>query len=280
MRRGLGIELPLSMLLLRSSSLDIALGLVLTRSTFGSAATLGRRCAAILLKPLTSVGVVGLSACTVLGLCDEVGREYSSLSARQSSVMLRQTLSALRLSCRSVTPEAPIVLAALETGPGCPALPIIVSRASESVARHSSALYDSEPNSPLDFASAAWSSGCASLCPVNMMLPASAGCPFATYPGFRFGELDTLVAVVFAVYGRSSETRDMAAPEVEGSLPVNSSRLMRDFKSSNSSHTVEGPVVEAVDSVPSGACADSGACCGSALGASGEEWYTGVRNWL
>src|SRR5690606_34413052 len=77
-RRGLANELPLSMLLLRSSSLDIALGLVLTRIAFGSAAALGRRCAVVLLKPLTSVGVVGFSACTGLGLCDEVGREYSS----------------------------------------------------------------------------------------------------------------------------------------------------------------------------------------------------------
>jgi hypothetical protein len=69
----------------------------------------------------------------------------------------------------------------------------------------------------------------------------------------RFGDADMVVAFVTAVAGLSSETRDMACADVAGGLPVNSKRWIRDFRSSSSSHIMEGAaVVEAVDdSVPS-----------------------------
>lgn len=70
-------------------------------------------------------------------------------------------------------------------------------------------------------------------------------------PEPRFGEADMVVAFVFAVGGRSSEARDMAAPEVGGSLPVSSKRWIRDLRSSNSSQTVEGAAVDVVELVPS-----------------------------
>lgn len=76
------------------------------------------------------------------------------------------------------------------------------------------------------------------------------------------GEVDDMVvAVVVAVGGRSVEARDIAAPEVAGNLPVNSNLCIRDFNSSNSSHTVDGAVVETVDSVPSTPREGSGVSC-------------------
>lgn len=67
----------------------------------------------------------------------------------------------------------------------------------------------------------------------------------------RLGLDDISVKVVLAVAGRSPYTVDMAALEEEGRLPVSSILRMRDFKSSSSSQTVEGAVVDTVDSVPS-----------------------------
>ena len=65
-------------------------------------------------------------------------------------------------------------------------------------------------------------------------------------------EDDEVVAVV-AVGGRpSAASRDTAAAPVPGgSLPVSSSRFMRDLSSSSSSHTVDGVFVDDVDSLPS-----------------------------
>lgn len=56
-----------------------------------------------------------------------------------------------------------------------------------------------------------------------------------------------VVAAVVAVLGLSAD--DMAAADEGGNLPVNSSLRIRDLRSSNSSQTVEGAAVEAVDSV-------------------------------
>ena len=82
------------------------------------------------------------------------------------------------------------------------------------------------------------------------MLTASGWLAFAPVP--RLGEADIVVAFVVAVGGLSSEALDMAAPEVEGAFPVSSNRRIRDFKSSNASHTVDGAgPPEADDSVPS-----------------------------
>lgn len=77
------------------------------------------------------------------------------------------------------------------------------------------------------------------------------GCE-ALAPEPRLGDADMVVAFVVAVGGRfSSELLDMAAPELEGILPVSSSRLIRDFRSSSSSHTVDGAAVDEEDSLPS-----------------------------
>lgn len=65
-----------------------------------------------------------------------------------------------------------------------------------------------------------------------------------------FGDDDNEVAVVAAVRGRSPVVECIASRE-GGSFPVNSSFRIRDFISSRSSQTVEGAVVEMVDSVPS-----------------------------
>jgi hypothetical protein len=91
-------------------------------------------------------------------------------------------------------------------------------------------------------------------------------------PRPRFGEDDIVVTVVVAVGGRSLDACETAAPDVAGSFPVNSSLCMRDLRSSNSSHTVDGAVVDTVDSVPSAARGVSGVSCMSVVReTSGEE---------
>ena len=59
------------------------------------------------------------------------------------------------------------------------------------------------------------------------------------------GELDMVVAAVVAVLGRSAV--DIAAAEEGGNFPVSSNLRMRDLRSSSSSQTVEGALVEIVD---------------------------------
>lgn len=63
------------------------------------------------------------------------------------------------------------------------------------------------------------------------------------------GDEESVVIVVVAVCGRSPDPLDTASPDVVGNLPVSSSFRILDFRSSSSSQTVEGAVVEAVDSV-------------------------------
>ncbi len=77
--------------------------------------------------------------------------------------------------------------------------------------------------------------------------PVSGGEEFSRAP--RFGEDETVVRVVVAVGGLSADVCEMAAPDEGGNLPVNSNFLIRDFRSSNSSHTVEVAVVEEVEFV-------------------------------
>lgn len=60
-----------------------------------------------------------------------------------------------------------------------------------------------------------------------------------------------MVMVVVAVRGLSFDAPDIASWDDGGSFPVSSSFRMRDFRSSSSSHTVDGAVVDNVDSVPS-----------------------------
>ena len=175
----------------------------------------------------------------------------SSASAMHNSVKLLQILSAFRRSCRSVrlmpTPP-PTVLAPLEIGPGCPGAPIMFERARASVAADSMALKTSGLTRFLVLESADMRIGCDSRCD-DVELIASTGA--APAPDPRFGDADIVVALVVAVGGRSSDARDMAAPEVGGIFPVSSNRWIRDLRSSNSSHTVDGAAVDAEDSVPS-----------------------------
>lgn len=70
-------------------------------------------------------------------------------------------------------------------------------------------------------------------------------------PEPRLGEAETVVALVVAVRGRSSDDPDIPPLGVDGTLPVRSSRWILDFNSSNSSQTVDGAAVEEEDSVPS-----------------------------
>jgi hypothetical protein len=72
-----------------------------------------------------------------------------------------------------------------------------------------------------------------------------------------FGDEDIVVTVVVAVGGLSSDSLETAAAEVDGNFPVSSNRWIRDFRSSSSSQTVDGAVVDAVDSVPSSPCTPS-----------------------
>jgi hypothetical protein len=66
-----------------------------------------------------------------------------------------------------------------------------------------------------------------------------------------FGDTDIVVAFVVAVLGLSPVAEDIAAAEEEGNFPVSSSFLIRDFRSSSSSQTVDGAVVDIVESVAS-----------------------------
>ncbi len=196
---------------------------------------------------------------------------FASDNARHSSVRLRHMLSALRRTCRSETVGPPIIDCELEIGPGWPELPIIEAMASASEAAASNALYISELRTGLVFANAALRRGCASAGGGSVETRSSCD---ILLPRPLLGEEDKVVTVVVAVGGRSFEARDMAAPAVGGILPVNSSLCILDFKSSNSSHTVDGAVVETDDSVPSAARGVSGASCISVeRETSGEELY-------
>ena len=82
-----------------------------------------------------------------------------------------------------------------------------------------------------------------------------------------------MVSVVVAVGGRSFDALETAAPDVVGNFPVSSNLCIRDLRSSSSSHTVDGAVVETLDSVPSVVRCVSGVSLLS-IGrcTSGEEW--------
>jgi hypothetical protein len=167
----------------------------------------------------------------------------SSERVRQSSVRLRHMLSALRRSCRSNGVPAPIVEAALDWELVFPSI-ADKERASEAVA--SRARQISLLTTGLAFPRAVCSNGC-----IGELLPAivdSGGEP-AFLP--CLGEEDMVVTVVVAVRGLSTVAFDIAAADDEGNFPVSSSFRILDFRSSSSSQTVDGAVVERVDSVPS-----------------------------
>jgi hypothetical protein len=108
---------------LLSSNFDMPLGLTIDFIKSGSATMLCRRCEDVVFRVsvLLATGVLGPSFWVVWVVeVLEAGLELATSSPRatQSSVKLRQTLSALRRSWRSVTvAPVPIVLAPLEMGP-------------------------------------------------------------------------------------------------------------------------------------------------------------------
>lgn len=168
-----------------------------------------------------------------------------------------------------------MVLALLEMGPGCPTVPIMEDKASASVAADSMAPKTSGLTSSLVLPRAERSKGWVSRGMTGRLGTSTCGGPV---PEPRLGEADTVVAFVVAVRGRSSDDLDMAPPDVDGILPVRSRRWILDFKSSNSSQTVDGAAVEDEDSVPSTPWFASEVWGASAwtladFGTSGEEWY-------
>lgn len=145
MIRGVGRAAPLMRLILLSSNFDTALGLRLDLAETGSTIAVGLRCE---LRPRTLLfarGVMGdsfSSGAAVIVCVTGLDRDCppASPNARHSSVRLRQTLSALRRSWRSVmfVPD-PMALAPLDIGPSWPEVPIIEESAMASVAADSRA---------------------------------------------------------------------------------------------------------------------------------------------
>ena len=124
--------------------------------------------------------------------------------AIQSSVRLRQRLSALRRTWRSDTTE-PLMMELAEWSVPCgPALPLISANASASVAVDSRVRYTAGETCCLALLRASRSRGCVLLL-LGVLLPTvdSEG------DGFDlrcwFGEEDTVVAEVLTVRGRSAE---------------------------------------------------------------------------
>ena len=100
----------------------------------------------------------------------------------------------------------------------------------------------------LAFANAEWRRGC-KLGKFEFLIVDASGETLPTRR--RLGEVEMVVIVVVAVGGRSPLIVDIAALDDFGNSPVSSSLRSLDFKSSSSSQTVDGAVVDTVDSVPS-----------------------------
>jgi hypothetical protein len=172
--------------------------------------------------------------------------------AMQSSVKLRQMLSALRRTCLSDTLAPPRMELAECSVPWGPALPVISARVMASIAVASRIRYTVGEVCCRTFTRASRSSGCARWV-VGASTVDSDGEGF-DLRGW-FGEDETVVAEVLAVRGRSRSALAcaMMAPEVAGILlPPSSILRMRVLSSSSSSHTDAAGPVEPCDSVPSG----------------------------
>lgn len=166
----------------------------------------------------------------------------SSVKARQSSVRLRHTLSALRRACRSGEVYPPFT--AEKVPDGAALTPNAVERFKASVIVASREVYTSPLKTSLALANADCRIGCTGLCSVSAAE--------TLVLRRRLGEEDRVVMAVFAVRGLSLVGVYIAAEDEGGSFPVTSSFLIRSLRSSNSSQTVDGAVVDNVDSVPSG----------------------------
>lgn len=121
-----------------------------------------------------------------------------------------------------------------------------VERVRASVMVASSAVYTSLSRMDFALANADCRIGCTWFCTA---LSASADGVLTLR--WCLGEVDRAVMVVAAVRGLSCAAPDIAAWDDGGNFPVSSSLRILDFKSSSSSQTVEGAVVDGVDSVPS-----------------------------
>lgn len=170
----------------------------------------------------------------------------SSVKARQSSVSPRHRLSAFRLACRSER-LFPVTVDTLPDNVGVDVGANMLVKVNASVAVASSALKTSGPTAALALVKADCNSVCIEF--AVAVADIASGEILDLRVCFCFGDEDKVVAVVAAVRGLSPETVDMAAADDDGNLPVNSSFLIRDLRSSNSSHTVDGAVVERLDSV-------------------------------
>lgn len=181
--------------------------------------------------------------CTLVSRLDDGGALFScsSVKARQSSVRLRHTLSALRRACRSGELYPPFTTEAVPDG--AVLTPNAVERFKASVIVASREVYTSPLKTTLALANADCRIGCTGLCSVSAIE--------ALVLRRCFGEEDKVVMAVFAVRGLSLVGVYIAAEDDGGSFPVSSSFLMRSFRSSSSSQTVDGAVVDSVDSVPS-----------------------------
>ena len=181
--------------------------------------------------------------CTTVPRLDD-GRAFfncSSVKARQSSVRLRHTLSALRRACRSGEVYPPFTTETLPDGAAL--TPNAVERVKASVIVASREVYTSPLKTAFALANADCRIGCAGFCSISAAeMLALRRC---------FGEEDKVVMAVFAVRGLSFVGVYIAAEDDEGSLPVSSSFLMRSLRSSSSSQTVDGAVMDNVDSLPS-----------------------------
>jgi hypothetical protein len=188
------------------------------------------------------------SASLLLGCCMRGTWSFLlSQRAKHSSVKLLHMLSAFLRACLSAAPDVlpPNTDCVVETKPGWPTPPSseAIARASDAV--DSSALKTSGPRTGFTCASAECNRGCR----VAGDTGTAASFGEMLYPRARcLGDVDMVVTVVVAVPGRAVAC-DMAAPDDVGSLPVISNLRIRDFRSSSSSHTVDGAVVEVVDSL-------------------------------
>jgi hypothetical protein len=176
-------------------------------------------------------------------------------SSMQSSVRLRQMLSAFRRTCRSAADAPPKIELAECKVPCGPALPASSANAMASEAVASSVRYTDGATCCLALPRASLRRGCTFCCPG---VPAVDSAGESVTLRWCLGDDETVVTDVLAVLGLSADALATAAPEVVGIFPPSSILRILDFSSSNSSHTEAAGPVESRDSVPSAREAVSG----------------------
>jgi hypothetical protein len=183
---------------------------------------------------------------------------FPSHKARQRSVKLRHIMSALRRMWRSETVTPLMMDAAEKVVPCGPALPVIATSCTASLAVASSVRYKDALSRAFAFPRAICKVGCMSANVTEVGVGGFDAPATASWLALRscFGEELIVVGAVVAVLGLSELAPPpvTAALEVDGILPVSSSFLIRDFRSSSSSHTVEGAVCESTESDSAADC--------------------------